>query len=61
MKTHKWFFKTNWSIWMNTRSVAAEYRLAHWAKVIQELSILLGGSKVELKLRRKEVSERRVT
>ena len=36
MKTHKWFFKTNWSIWMNTRSVAAEYRLAHWAKVIQE-------------------------
>ena len=36
MKTHKWFFKTNWSIWMNTRSVAAEYRLSHWAKVIQE-------------------------
>lgn len=27
----------------------------------EELSILLGGSKVELKLRRKEVSERRMT
>ena len=27
----------------------------------EELSILLGGSKVELKLRRKEVSERRIT
>ena len=27
----------------------------------EELSILLGGSKVELKLRRKEVSERQIT
>jgi putative transposase len=36
MKDHWWFFETNWRSCMNTREIADEYRLSHWAQVMHE-------------------------
>ena len=36
MKNHIWLFKTKRSSCMNTREIASEYRLAHWAQAMQD-------------------------